>query len=369
MNCSNCNAWNESDSIFCVNCGNQVTGDSAAPTIAFHDSSQPGGFTPGDSTQTRVVDRGQPAISGGFSPFGPNSGAQAVKKTSPIVFILAGLLVAVAVVGVGAFFLISSQTGVSAEVLPDHLGMFVQSKERNQNDEIPAQDFPKVIDAKNSLTKNENLPVVDAQPNLILYADGRDVPVDELKLIQLDLIKDDGSYKHLPIQKALIEGKPDMKRLRIQEPLASGKYAFALFKDYFNEGKHKFWAFQVKNSTKGDNGPVLIESSVAMKPASSTPKPAPVQTQVQSPGSGQSPAPPPMPVQQAAGVKIVIGNGVRVRTGPSANSAFHPSFRYNRGARVNVIAFSGYECPKSGKGCGPWAQLDSGYWIHSSLLQ
>ena len=154
----------------------------------------------------------------------------------------------------------------SSEVLPDHLGLFAQSAAKDRNDEIYKQDFSKVIDAKNALIKNDNLSAVDAQAEMILYADSKDIDTNNLRLIQLDQIQDDGTWKQLPFQVKRIDGKPSMKRMRFAEPPATGKYAFALLDTYFNEGNHKFWAFQVKNSPKSDNGASLQASSIAVKP-------------------------------------------------------------------------------------------------------
>ncbi|MEJ7743962.1 MAG: hypothetical protein WKF73_16370 [Nocardioidaceae bacterium] len=44
--------------------------------------------------------------------------------------------------------------------------------------------------------KAEALPVtVEGKPNLILYSDGKDIPLADLKLVQLDTIKDDGQFE------------------------------------------------------------------------------------------------------------------------------------------------------------------------------
>ncbi len=59
-----------------------------------------------------------------------------------------------------------------------------------------------------------------------------------------------GTLKQINYQVVPIEGKPEMKRLRVPDGLANGKYAFALFDGFLDEGKHKFWAFQVKMPKK-----------------------------------------------------------------------------------------------------------------------
>ncbi|MBK9529218.1 MAG: hypothetical protein IPO41_13105 [Acidobacteria bacterium] len=56
-----------------------------------------------------------------------------------------------------------------------------------------------------------------------------------------------------------------MKRIRIPTQMAIGKYAFTCH-GYFNEGKHKFWAFQVRDSSKKANGDDLKAWTMAPKP-------------------------------------------------------------------------------------------------------
>jgi len=65
------------------------------------------------------------------------------------------------------------------------------------------------------LLKDESLPSLEPNPTLILYSDGKDVPVSDLHLIQLDTIKDDGSFKQIDFQASPIENKPEMKKLKI----------------------------------------------------------------------------------------------------------------------------------------------------------
>lgn len=285
MICPNCNTLNEAGNVFCVNCGNTIAAS--------------------DSAETKVVDMGRSAP---FSPpFTPSAGVRQTKNTNPAVWIAGGVIGVLAIAGV-AFFLLRSPAG-AAEQLPDHLGLFVQSREKDRNEEIPKQDFAKVIDAKNAFMKNDGLLALDPQPSLILYADGKDVSATDLRLIQIDTIKDDGNMKQLDFQVAPVDGKSDMKRIRVQSAIASGKYAFALLDSYFNDGKHKFWAFQVKSSPVSDNGSALKESSLALKPATPSQQAAP-----RMPAQAAAPAVPPPP---GSTVATVSTRSLKLRNGPT----------------------------------------------------
>ncbi len=353
MVCTQCNTVNDAESVFCIGCGRSMTNQSG-----FHGSVA--------SQETEVVNIGQAGFTpGGFTPSHPQVEAPRRSGVSPV--LLVGLGIAV-IFGLGAiaFILVGPTIGGVSETLPSHLGMFVQSDNKDKVDEIKRQDFTNAIEARTALTKDGSLPYLVAQPSLILYADGKDIPVNDVRLVQLDTLKDDGTMKTLDFQVAPIDGKNDMKRIRLPAQLATGKYAFTFFDGYFNEGKHKFWPFQVKDSSKTDNGDALKAWSVAPKPKTS----AAPGTQSSSIPPTSAALPPPMPAgPPPTGMRTIIGNGVRVRTGPGSNYGYHPTYRLNRNAQVNVVNYVGYECPSRGKGCGPWALIDGGYYVHSSLLR
>jgi len=287
------------------------------------------------------------------------------KKRTVLPWVLAGLVAVLLVVVFGGVFAVYQWT--PSEVLPTHFGMFVQNDAKDRVDEIRRQDFANAIEGKAALLKDEALPTVVSHPSLILNADSS-ININDLRLVPLEAIKDDGSMQQIDLQAAPVEGKPEMKRLRVPDGLANGKYALAIFDSYINEGKQRFWPFQVRDSAKSDNGSALKAASVPLKPkAQATNTPATPTTSVSTRTAPVQPAvPPPMPT---TGMRTISANYVRVRVGPSSNAAFHPTFRFNRGARVNVVGYTGYECPKSGKGCGPWAEIEGGYYVHSSLLR
>ena len=189
------------------------------------------------------------------------------RKNQTALLIGGGLLVLLLLlIGGGAAVYFVNKNSASSESLPAHFGLFFQNQDKNAISEIKKQDFTSVTAAKDEILKNENLPNFPSQPNFVLYAENNDIPLADLKLIQLDSIKEDGSLKQLDIQAAPVEGKPEMKRIRIPESVANGKYAFALFNGYFDEGKHKFWAFSVKNDAKSDNGEIAKNINLNLKP-------------------------------------------------------------------------------------------------------
>lgn len=334
MICHHCNTQNADDYDFCVSCGQPINA-TVQRTSNFY--KRPDGLD-------------QPPVEA---------------RSSLLPWLLAGIgLLLVLVIG-GGFF-VASQL-MSREVLPTHFGMFVQTDAKDRVDEIRRQDFANAIEAKTALLKDETLPAVVSHPSLILNTDSS-ININDLRLVPIDSIKDDGSMQQIDLQAAPVEGKPEMKRLRVPDGLANGKYALAIFDSYINEGKQRLWPFQVRDSAKSDNGSALKAASVPLKPKAppaSTPT-APT-TPVSTPAAPVQPAiPPPMPT---TGMRTIAANYVRVRVAPSSKADFHPTFRFYRGARVNVVGYTGYECPKSGHGCGPWAEIEGGYYVHSSLLR
>ncbi len=330
MICHHCNTQNDDEYDYCLSCGRPI-----------------------NATVVRA------------SPFQQPIAEPAPKRRSALPWILAGGGVVIFLLIGGGIFAAYQLT--PREVFPSHFGMFVQSDARDRVDEIRRQDIANAIDAASLLLKDDSLPTVISLPSLILNSDAS-ININDLRLVQLDTIKDDGTMKQIDLQAAPVEGRPEMKRLRVPDGLANGKYALAIFDSYLNEGKHRFWPFQVKDSVKSDNGSALKAASVSLKPkAPAAPTTTTAATTVPASTTSIPPAVPPPP--PPTGTRSIAANAVRVRVGPSSKAAFHPTFRFNRGARVNVVGYTGYECPKSGKGCGPWAEIEGGYYVHSSLLR
>jgi hypothetical protein len=333
MICPKCKTANDDQYVFCVNCGaslaqnvtfQDIEGESTVPPTVREVRPQVTRYTPENSEPTvfRPNPGYQPQPTHFVEPPRPKKGG----STAKIIVLLVLGVILIGVVGAGAFGVYVWQKA-SAEVLPDHLGMFSQNAERNRIEEIKKLDLTNALAGKDSMLKDEGLPVLDPSPTLILYSDGKDVPVSDLRLIQLDTIKEDGSFKQIDFQASPIDSKPEMKRLKTPEALANGRYAFALIDGFLNDGKHKFWAFQVRNTAKPDNNGASTHAvTVALKP---TPTPTP--TVKPSPTPNASPPP-------GATVAYTTTNSVILRSGASQDSAKIRNLR--KGEKLYVFRYS-----------------------------
>jgi hypothetical protein len=337
MICSKCNTANDTENVFCVNCGNSLPG-SAANTVEIRESAppptvaySPQGKAP-DTLETGHVRVSvpQPPIHSYPAPSGL-AAEPPVRRTSRVAIVFGvvltlGILIAI-IAAAGGYFYFYRDTGpVAAEALPGHLGLFAQSKERDRVDEIKKFDFADAVVGKDEILKTDAIPTLDTEPNLLLYSDGSDIPLSDLRLVQIDTINADGTFKQIDFQAAPVEGKPEMKRLRVPGGLANGKYAFALMDGFINDGKHKFWAFRVLNATKSDNGEALKASSLQVKPA---PSPAP---------AARQPATPSAPPPPGGTLARSTTNNLVLRSGPSQSS---PKIRnLGSGEQVYIIEYS-----------------------------
>ena len=299
MICPNCQTINENKNVFCNNCGTTLkdteamVGDTKAPTLSFQfPPQQPPAETFEDETPTvfgqsaanippptQIIQtppqvyqnpnppNPQPApVVNNFAPIiSPNIAAPQKTGSGKKIILLAGIaFIGLLAIGVGGFFIFKKLIA-KTEVLPEQVGMFVQSKEKDKIDEIKKQDFANALEGKDKLLKDESLTKVEGSPNLVLYADEKDFKTSDLHLIQLDTIKPDGSLKQIDFQTAPLENKAEIKRIQLPEGLANGKYAFAILEGFLDDGKHKLWAFQVTNSEKTNNDSILKAANISLK--------------------------------------------------------------------------------------------------------
>lgn len=364
MICQKCSTVNDDANAFCVNCG-EVFRSTAnlPPTILSNSNSSqtPNEFLSQPSNQQDGF-LSQPTVFGGHQPqfhqsLPPNYNASQAQFNQPpvnfqpsmasfnpsIPFIppqappksRLGLWVGIGAVcllllvgGIVGAILLMNKTTTAKEALPDHLGLFFQNADKTSIDEIKKQDFMNGFEGKDKILKDDSIPALESKPNLILYTDGKDIPLSDLKLILLDSIKTDGTMKQLDFKAAPIDGKPEMKRLWFDENLAEGKYAFAVLDGSFDEGKHKFWAFQIKESDKSDNNNLLKDLTVSLKNKSNnktteTPKPTPKPTVPQPVGSRTA---------------YASTNNIVIRSAPSLDAAKVGSLR--RGQKIYVLGYS-----------------------------
>ena len=367
MICPKCTTVNDDDNIFCINCGTTISANAAPdippPTVLYQGSPKQQSDS-SHSIKTAYIPQtnNNPPVSG-------TGGTTAKKSGKKFIWIglILGICLLIGIAG-GAIFLIQRQAQ-NAEILPEHLGMFVQNGEKNAVSEIVRQDFSNALEAKDNLIKTEMLPLTDSKANLILYSDGKDIPLSDLKLIKLDTITDDGSLKQINFQAAPVEGKPEMKRLRVPNGLAGGKYAFALFEGYLNEGKHKFWAFQVQNAEKSDNGDLAKAIMVPLKP---TPMPTAspqnnsnpsVNTVIETPVDKPKSATP-------GGFAYSRTDNVVLRGAPSLTAEKVDGLY--RGQRLYIISESdNYTSWRGARGNWVYVETDDGTrgWVFSPLIR
>jgi hypothetical protein len=270
------------------------------------------------------------------------------------------------VIGGGLYYL--NKPEKTTEVLPDHLGLFFQNSDKTSVEELKKQDFTNALEGKEKILKDDSIPAVESKPNLILYSDGKDIPLADLKLIQLDSVKKDGSMKQIDFKATPVEGKTEMKRLWFTENLARGKYAFALIDGFFDEGKHKFWAFQVKESDRSDNGNMVREVNVSIKDKS---KDTNSNTSSNTEKTKVTPTPKPVvPPPVGSRTAYAATNSVVIRRAPSLSAQKIGGLR--RGQKIYILGYSSNYDYWNGLE-GNWAniQTESGQrgWVFSPLIR
>lgn len=377
MNCPHCRAENDNDNVFCVSCGKTI-----APAKNLAATTLPSPTEYYSSGQINPPENSPESVRTVLKPPSPNYSTrqdfnQSVPFQTPPVaernsgkFLWLGLALVFLLIGgaIGGYFLLKDRNNPTptAELLPDHFGMFVKNPDKSNLTEIGKQDFSNAVQARDDLLKNDALPVAEDKPNLFLYADTKEVPLGDLKLILIDSIKDDGSLKQLNFQAAPVDGKPEIKRLRVPEGLANGKYAFALFDGFLDEGKHKFWAFQVKNAQKSDNGELAKAFTLSMKPKTNA-LPANANTATNS-----NPAPTPKPAPSApAGAQVAYckSNNIVMRNSPNLNAKKINALK--RGQKIYIIEYSdNYDYWNGMEGNWAYVQTENGSrgWVFSPLI-
>jgi serine/threonine protein kinase len=250
------------------------------------------------------------------------------KRSNPLLI----ALVVLAVVSVGvAAYLVLMRADKKEGTLPDHFGIFVRNKDALS--ELRRMDFRDAMQGREAMMGDTSLPRVDSKPTMILYSDGQDIPLADLKLVQLDTIESGGKASYWNYQVAPIEGHSDMKQIRVPGGLPGGKFAFALLSGYLDEGNHKFWPFEVS-----DGAPAPADSpQVTMIP----PKPKPSATPtlaITQPASTPRPVATPQPPPQSIGVGYCTENNVILRSSPGLTA---PSItKLSQGERLYIIEYS-----------------------------
>lgn len=338
MICPNCNTSNDDHFIYCVNCGSSIAGSGekteSFPSVATVLSPHTTSTTAPPTIHSIPFHEPGHAVDGrrriGAEPGGGRANSSAAMK---VLGIGAALLLVIGGTVAGALYYLNRPLAPPA-VLPEHLGVFAIDPEKRTISELTKREFANVKDGRDAIAKESISPVLRAVNEFVVYADPADVKIDDLKFLRLDSITDKGSMRQIDFQASLIEGKPAMKRLRFPTALPSGKYAFAIFNGSFDEGKHKFWAFEIDGFETAVVPPGR-EFSVALKDKKETTE-KPVETpQTSVPQKIDKPS-----IDIPVGARIAYCNAsdVVVRSSPGLMARKTNSLR--RGQRVYLLSYS-----------------------------
>jgi hypothetical protein len=330
MICPKCGNQNDDEYVFCVNCGSTVGGSpqtEAFPSVATVLGAQVRSEDPPPTIRAVVEQR--PVQSS--LPEAKKSSNTGLKL---IIALLGLVILGGAVSGLGYF--LYNRSPVATELLPDHLGLFAVEGGNRSLTEVARRELANLKDGRDTIMKESVQPSVSKSVEFILYSDPGEVKTDDLKLLRVDSIADDGRLRQLDFQVSLINEKPAMKRLRFSSPLPNGKYAFAQIRGAFDEGSHRLWVFEVNGSTSADPSQVGREFTVALKEKQpeGTNKPA-TNVSVNNP---VVPKPPTAEVPTGARAAYCNDSNVVVRAAPSLTARKINALR--RGQRVYLISYS-----------------------------
>ncbi len=259
MKCPKCGTENNADYVFCVNCGTPITrvSDAAqayptAPFIPDSESVPTAVYVPRESVPgTQVFPQTQ-------------SAAPKKRRVWPWLLGLGVLGLIVVAGGVGAFFLMTRNSGTvgAGSALPDHFGMFIVDPNGQQVKEIAKVESSNVLEAKDKLITDAANALSQGAPDVILFAEGSDIPLSDLKFVDLGSIDEEGNLRRIEFQAVPVEGKRAMKRIKFPNGVANGNYAFVVFEGSLDDGKHRLWPLRIENSTKADNNDIAKSFSV-----------------------------------------------------------------------------------------------------------
>jgi hypothetical protein len=354
MICPQCRTQNDDDYVFCVNCGTPIDSGQLKteefPSVATVVAKETPAPVPATiQVQQREIEE-------------PGGEAKKSSGTFRIVALAAAVLFSlVAIAGLVAFFYFGRKAEPTAQ-LPEHLGLFAVDPASNRLNEIAKREFPNVKDGRESVLKDQAASITASPAEFILYSDPGEIKTDDLKLVRIDSITDEGSMRNFDFQVVPIENKPSMKRLKLANPVANGRYAFALFNGPFDDGKHKLWPFEIAgvNVTSTDAG---RDYTVALKEK-------PASNATNTPGNSNS-ATVPTVAEVPVGARVAYCNStdVVVRGAPSLTARRVNMLR--RGQKIYLLGYSDNYDLWNGVRAN-WAQIqtDSGKrgWVFTPFI-
>jgi len=333
MTCPKCGTINNAEYIYCVNCGTSIPGDTKGL------STNPAFPTEEDSVKTAYlpVRQAAPPTQHFEQSFEPTA-APKKKSKLPIILGIAFLFILIAAAAVVGGFIFMNRMPQTAEVLPDHLGIFYLDQNKTKTNELAKVESGNVIESKEKLLTDAASFRSAGTPDVILYAEGSDIPLGDLKFIDLESIEAGGNLKQIDFQAVPIEGKRSMKRLKFPNGIANGKYAFAVFEGNLDDGKHRLWPIQIDNSNKADNNDTarLITLEVSEKAANTN-----TNTNTNVSPTPAEPAATPKPKAEApVGSTVAFCNSSDVIVRASAGLDAKKLAMLKKGQRVFVIRYS-----------------------------
>ncbi|MCW5961504.1 MAG: SH3 domain-containing protein [Pyrinomonadaceae bacterium] len=331
MICPFCRTENDDEYSFCVSCGKEMLTGGATNINPIPPTQV---FTP-QSNEPPSVETAFLPDAPFQNPYQTSENQAALPKNSRRGALIAAVtIIALLVVGAaagGLYLWNQSRSVAKKQVLPDHLGFFVQTSDKSSLDEIKMRDVANLLEEKEKFSSDESLTRWTKNGNFILFADAKEVPLTDLKLVSIDSISNEGTLDQLEFQASPVDGEPNMKILRVPAGFANGKYAFALFNGLLDKGNHKIWAFQVKDASKADNSDSVQKLSLNVS-ASPTPEESP-EPKAEQPKKDQK-----VPAPVGSTVAFCTGNDVILRSTPSLEGK--KVGKLSKGQRIYVLNYS-----------------------------
>ena len=303
MICPTCSTANESEYVFCVNCGTSLV-----PSAVDHDS-----------------------VATAYPPAMIDTPHKKKTNTMLIVGLVAVLLFAAAAVVAAAVFIYSrSSPPASTAAMPDHLGLFAVN-----GDGLSELKATEVADLAAAFERTSSSLVKTARPDFMIYSDGSNISLADLKFVVIDHIKNDGRLTAIDFQIVPTDGNANIKRLRFPDGIAAGRYAFIIVDGPFDAGRQRLWPVEITDGGRRDNNGISREIAVAVSPDKTSSN-----TNVNAaPQASPSPVPKPT-IELPAGATVAFCNSsdVIVRGSPGLDGKKLTMLKKNQ--KVYILRYS-----------------------------
>lgn len=354
MICPKCQNLNDDEYIFCVNCGSPIPSAARAaepyPSVATVIKPKEAQPVPPTTPAFRYpidIPRDTPGM---FTP-------PTARSSLRVPLIAAGAVLLAGIAIAAGLLIFYDRNAEVKTALPEHLGLFAYDSGAGKLNEIAKREFSNAKDGREAMLKEPVASFGSIPDEFILYADAAEIKIDDMKFVRLDTMTDAGSMRHFDFQASIVNEKPAIKRLKFPEPLANGRYAFALFSGNFDEGRHKFWPLEI-TASKTAATQSGREFSVALKPkaANTATQPTPV----------QRPA-----VEMPIGARVAFCNSADVVVRRAPRLAARKVDGLRRGQKVFILSYSdNYDEWNGIRANWAFIQTEAGKrgWVFSAFL-